>query len=90
MKTKILIVEHDSKDRELIQQELKKDDVNYITKTVQTETAYEKAIHTFQPDIILSNYTFPTFNGKLEGSIQVESEPGTGTTFIITLKNLKP
>jgi signal transduction histidine kinase len=27
---------------------------------------------------------------KLEGSIQVESELGTGTTFIITLKNLKP
>jgi flagellar motor switch protein FliM len=42
MKTKILIIEHDSNYMELIQHELKKGDVNYIMEIVQTETEYEK------------------------------------------------
>ena len=82
MKTKILIVEHDSNDMELIQQELKKGDVNYITEMVQTETEYKKAIHTFQPDIILSNYTFPSFDGLTALKIREKLVPETPFIFI--------
>lgn len=82
MKTKILIVEHDSNDMELIQQELKKGDVNYVTETVETETEYKKAIHTFQPDIILSNYTFPSFDGLTALKIREKLVPETPFIFI--------
>lgn len=82
MKTKILIVEHDSNDMELIQQELKKGDVNYVTETVQTETEYKKAIHTFQPDIILSNYTFHPFDGLTALKIREKLVPETPFIFI--------
>lgn len=82
MKTKILIVEHDSYDMELIQQELKKGDVNYVTETVETETEYKKAIHTFQPDIILSNYTFPSFDGLTALKIREKLVPETPFIFI--------
>lgn len=82
MKTKILIVEHDSNDMELIQQELKKGDVNYVTETVQTETEYKKAIHTFQPDIILSNYTFHSFDGLTALKIREKLVPETPFIFI--------
>lgn len=82
MKTKILIVEHDSDNMELIQQELKKGDVNYVTETVQTEAEYKKAIHTFQPDIILSNYTFPSFDGLTALKIREKLVPQTPFIFV--------
>lgn len=63
MKTKILIIEHDSNDMELIQDELKKGNVSFITEIVETKKDYTDALHTFKPDIILSNYTFPAFDG---------------------------
>ena len=82
MKTKILIIEHDSNNMELIQQELKKGDVNYIAETVQTETEYKKALHKFQPDIILSNYTFPSFDGLTALRIREKLVPQTPFIFV--------
>ena len=82
MKTKILIVEHDSNDMELIQQELKKGDVNYTTETVKMETEYEKAIHIFQPDIILSNYILPSFDGLTALKIRAKLVPQTPFIFV--------
>jgi PAS domain S-box-containing protein len=82
MKTKILIVEHDSNDMELIRQELKKGDVNYITETVKTETEYEKSIHIFQPDIILSNYILPSFDGLTALKIREKLVPQTPFIFV--------
>jgi PAS domain S-box-containing protein len=82
MKTKILIVEHDSIDMELIQQELKKGDVNYITETVKTESEYEKAIYLFQPDVILSNYILPSFDGLTALKIREKLVPQTPFIFV--------
>ena len=82
MKTKILIVEHDSNDMELIQHELKKGDVNYIVEIVQTEKEYKNALYIFQPDIILSNYTFPSFDGLTALKIREKLVPETPFIFI--------
>lgn len=87
MKTKILIVEHYSNNMVTIQQELEKGDVNYVTKTVQTETEYKNAIHTFQPDIILSNHTFPSFDGPAALEIGKKIVPQTPFIFISELIN---
>ncbi len=63
MKTKILILEHDVYDIELIQRELKKSDINYDYKIVHNELAYTNALQSFIPDIILSDYSLPSFDG---------------------------
>lgn len=107
MNPKILIVEHDSTNIELIHHELIKSNIKYTSKIVQTKKEHVKVLHYFKPDIIRSNYTFPEFDGTiafkikekyivkdtvqiLQGSIEVHSEEGKGTTFNIILKNLKP
>jgi PAS domain S-box-containing protein len=63
MKTKILIAEQYTGDIKAIQHELKADNINCIIEIVHSEKEYEAAVHNFRPDIILSNYTSPSFSG---------------------------
>lgn len=79
---KILIVEHDSIDSELIDSELKKSKIKYTSEIVQTKKEYIKSIHTFKPDIILSNYTFPTFDGPSAFKIKEKLSPHTPFIFV--------
>lgn len=60
---KILILEHDLNDLGLLQYELKKSGLNYISEIVQTKQDYEKALQSFKPDLILSDYSLPAFDG---------------------------
>ena len=87
MKTKILIIEHDSNDMELIQEELKKGNANFITEIVETKKEYTEALHTFKPDIILSNYTFPAFDGLTALKIREKLVPQTPFIFVSELIN---
>ena len=82
MKTKILIIEHDSNDMELIQDELKKGKVNFIAEIVETKKEYTEALHTFKPDIIFSNYTFPAFDGLTALKIREKLVPQTPFIFV--------
>ena len=82
MKTKVLIVEHDLVDIELIQNELRKGNLNYISKIVQTKSEYEKALHNFKPDIILSNYTFPYYDGVTAYNLKKKLMPETPFIFV--------
>ena len=63
MSIKILIAEHDPVDIDLLKHELTKGDIDYIAEIVKTEKQYEEALHHFVPDMILSDYTFPSFDG---------------------------
>jgi PAS domain S-box-containing protein len=82
MKSKILIIEHDSDNTDLIINELKKNKINYISEIVKTKKDYIKALHTFQPDIILSNYAFPTFDGPTAFKIKEKLAPQTPFIFV--------
>jgi PAS domain S-box-containing protein len=82
MKSKILIIEHDSIYTELIYDELAKSKINYISEIVKTKKEYIKALHTFQPDIILSNYTFPNFDGPAAFKIKEKLSPQTPFIFV--------
>ena len=81
-KTKILIVEHDPYDIELIQSELKKENINYIAEIVETENTYEAALRDFLPDIILSDYTLPSFDGPAAFAIKEKISPHTPFIFV--------
>jgi PAS domain S-box-containing protein len=63
MITKILIAAQDPADIKAILHELKDTYITYILEIVNSEKEYEAAVHNFKPDIILSNYSFRSFNG---------------------------
>jgi DNA-binding NtrC family response regulator len=62
-KIKILILEDDENDVDLLQRELKKSGLNYSTEHVHTKEGYETMLDYFKPDIILSDYALPSFDG---------------------------
>ena len=64
MKTdlKILIIEDDQHDADLLNRELKKSGLSFTTVIVQTRAAFEDALLTFNPDLILSDYSLPSFD----------------------------
>ncbi|WP_339703363.1 PAS domain S-box protein [Algoriphagus aquimarinus] len=81
-KIKILIVEHDPNDIELIQYELKKGGINYISEILQTEDEYRNALKNFIPDIILSDYSIPSFSGLAAFEIKNGISPHTPFIFV--------
>ncbi|MDB5280798.1 MAG: putative signal transduction histidine kinase [Ferruginibacter sp.] len=84
MKTviKILIAEHDKSDLEMVDTELKKGDIDFVSQIVQNESNYRKALKSFIPDIILADYTFPSFDGPTAFKIREKQAPGTPFIFV--------
>ncbi len=60
---KILILEDNVADAEMIQHQLKGKELNYQFKVVITKVAYELALVEFKPDLILSDNEMPQFSG---------------------------
>lgn len=59
---KILILEHVASDIELLQYELKKNSFEYTSQVVETREEFEHALLNFNPDIVLSDFSLPSFN----------------------------
>jgi len=60
---KVLIVEDDPNDADLLLRELKRNEFIFTSEIVQTRKSFESALDNFMPDIILSDYTLPAFDG---------------------------
>ena len=60
---KILVLEDIQTDAELIIHEVKKSEIKFNYKRVETEKEFTDALSTFKPDIILSDYNLPQFTG---------------------------
>ncbi len=52
---KILMLEYSAQDTELIKNELKKANINFIERISNNKEAYIKELFEFQPDIVFSN-----------------------------------
>ena len=61
-KIKILHLEDNPGDAEIIFRYLKKNEVECQVKVVETEADYKKALTQYNPDIILSDQSLPNFN----------------------------
>ncbi|MEO7975524.1 ATP-binding protein [Flavobacterium sp.] len=61
-KIKILILEDNISDADLILRQLHKSGMNFLSKTIETRKMFEEALETFFPDIILSDYSLPAFD----------------------------
>src|SRR4051812_4997129 len=59
---KILVLEDNLNDADLLDRELKKSGLRFISKIVKTGDEFRHALQSFNPDIILSDYSLPAFD----------------------------
>ena len=74
---KVLIVEDDPFDADLLLRELKKNEFIFTSEIVQTRESFETALENFLPDIILSDYSLPRFDGITAFNIKQVRAPDT-------------
>jgi CheY-like chemotaxis protein len=63
--TRILILEDRSTDEALMEFELREGGINFTHKWVKTEKEYVSALEDFSPDLILSDFELPQYDGSL-------------------------
>jgi DNA-binding NtrC family response regulator len=74
-KLKILFVEDNEDDLMLLQHEIKKAGIYFDSKVAQTQEEFEEALDVFQPEIILSDYSLPHFDGITAFTIAKNKSP---------------
>lgn len=72
---KILILEDNQSDADLLQRELKKAGFTYTSEIVQTRVAFESGLENFKPDLILADYSLPSFDGAAAFIIKQNTYP---------------
>ena len=60
----ILILEDNASDAELVERALRKSGISFVSLRTETKLSFETALKDFQPDLILSDYSLPTYNGR--------------------------
>ena len=61
---RILILEDNQSDADLIERELRKAKIDFIAKRTETRTGFLREISYFKPDIVLSDYSMAGFTAK--------------------------
>ena len=74
---RILMVEDVADDATLIERELRRAGIVGSTQRVETERAYRQALRTFQPDVILTDHSLPTFGAADALRIALLEAPDT-------------
>jgi two-component system sensor histidine kinase UhpB len=71
----LLILEHDENDLELLLYELKKGALDFVPKIVETKEQFVQALTDHTPDVILSDYSLPGFDGVAAFNIKQQICP---------------
>lgn len=79
---KILMIEDVPADAELELRELKRAGIAYVTRRVETESDFRRELGEFMPDLILSDFTLPTFDGMSALKVAQELRPETPFLFV--------
>ncbi|EJL80708.1 PAS domain S-box/diguanylate cyclase (GGDEF) domain-containing protein [Herbaspirillum sp. CF444] len=79
---KILMVEDDPDDVELSRYELVRAGIACDVRQVDTEDAFVDALSNYQPDIVLGDFSLPTFDGMSALQIVQETTPSTPFLFV--------
>ncbi len=72
---RILILEDNQNDADLLLRELKKSGLSFTSQIVQTRKEYENALEYSAPDIILSDYSLPEFDAVTAFRIKQNKYP---------------
>ncbi|MGQ7944279.1 ATP-binding protein [Flavobacterium sp. WC2509] len=59
---KVLLLEDNTSDADLIVRHLTKSGLSFVSKIVESRKIFEESLDTFSPDIILSDYSLPSFD----------------------------
>jgi DNA-binding NarL/FixJ family response regulator len=78
----ILILEDVTTDAELIKDELREAGTLFTPRCVQDKVSYLKALDEFPPDIILSDYSLPSFDGLSALKLAVKICPDVPFIFV--------
>src|SRR6056297_56189 len=74
---RILIIEDQLSDAELIHREVEKELGPCETRVVETREGLLEALDAFNPDLIVSDYLLPLFDGMSALKVSVERTPDT-------------
>jgi two-component system, cell cycle sensor histidine kinase and response regulator CckA len=72
---RILILEDVPMDAELVEYELERARIPFVAHRVDSRDLFLQALDTFRPDVILSDYTLPRFDGMTALSLARERVP---------------
>ncbi len=78
---KILVLEDNPNDADLLIRELKTSGLRFFSEIVKTREEFENAFQNFNPDIILSDYSLPAFDGA--SAFQIKQKINPHIPFII-------
>ena len=80
-KLRILLLEDSSDDAELVERALKKGNIDFVSKRVESEQDYIDSIRNFAPDVILSDHALPQFNSM--EAFKIAKEEKTDIPFLL-------
>jgi diguanylate cyclase (GGDEF)-like protein/PAS domain S-box-containing protein len=79
---RILMAEDVPADAELEVRELKRAGLRVVHRVVDTEAGYRDALRDFRPDVILSDFSMPHFDGMLALALARETAPDVPFIFV--------
>lgn len=79
---KILVLEDVPLDVELMEAELKREGINFVSRRVETEEDYRKELNEFKPGLILADHSLPHFDGISAMNIAQDISPQTPFIFV--------
>jgi len=83
---RILLVEDVPEDAELVEHELRRAGVGGTTRRVDTEGDFSRALREFNPDLILSDHSLPTFSAA--DALRIAQRDAPGVPLIIVTGSL--
>src|SRR5712664_2613610 len=79
---RILLAEDVANDAELVLTELKRAGLRADHRVVDSEKSFVEALHEFAPDVILSDFSMPGFDGMAALALAREIRPDTPFIFV--------
>jgi CheY-like chemotaxis protein len=79
---RILILEDQNTDAELMERKLCKEGISFSSKRVETKEDFLRELKVFAPDFILSDYKLPLFDGSSALAIAKEHCPDVVFIFV--------
>jgi len=82
MTCRILILEDVPLDVELMEREIRGSGIDFISETVDNEKDFVRALHEFNPDVILADHSLPSFDGLSALAIARKQYPEVPFIFV--------
>jgi signal transduction histidine kinase len=79
---RVIILEDVPTDAELVEKELRSAGIEFVSTRVDNRDSFLEALALFSPDIILSDYSLPAFDGESALSMAREKAPSVPFVFV--------